>query len=277
MTVVSRHIGRLGNNMFQIAAAMGYARKYGYQWGVDTSNGQGEPYSAIHKVFPNLPKTDFSGIRYHEHPRGICSQHNMNYDLCHFDYHDIPDMGPNIAMTGFFQSWKYFEHCKDEVNEVFKLEHRDDCEHFISLHVRRGDYVQHAGSFPPITIDYIAKALLKFVDTEFRNVLVFSDDNEWCKQNLVGETIVNVDASKHYFTIAYPEYNSELTDLEMMTSCSHHIIANSSFSWWGAYLGHNPNRIVISPSSETWFGPTSGVKKPVVDLIPDSWVQIPTR
>jgi hypothetical protein len=268
MTVVSRHIGRAGNNLFQIAAAIGYARKYGYQWAVDPSNGHGEPYSAIHKVFPNLPKAEPSGVRYHEHPRGNCPQHGTPYDYCHFDYHDIPDLGPNVVLTGFYQSWKYFEHCKDEVKEVFKLPHVEGYEDYVSIHVRRGDYVQHSGSFPPITAEYIASAYSSIPDNvRGRNVIIFSDDIKWCKEHILYEGI----------NVQFSEGRSELEDLSLMASCGHHIIANSSFSYWGAYLGHNPNRIVISPSAETWFGETSGVKKPVTDLILPSWIQIPTR
>lgn len=262
--VCAKHIGRLGNNMFQIAAAIGYARKYGYQWGVDPSSGHGEPYSSIHKVFPNLPKTDLSGVRYHEHANAWCNRHNMHYDECHFDYHNIPDMGGDVKLTGFYQSWKYFEYCKDEVKEVFKLPHVDGYEDYVSIHVRRGDYVQHAGSFPPITVDYIEQTMQEIPCKKY---IFFSDDIEWCKTNF----------APYNFMIEYSEGKTELEDLSLMASCGHHIIANSSFSWWGAYLGHNPNRIVICPSIETWFGPTAGVKKPVVDLILPEWIQIPTR
>lgn len=266
MTVVARNIGRLGNNMFQIAAAIGYARKYGYEWGVDPSSGQGEPYSSIHKVFPNLPKVDPSGVRFHEHKNEFCDQHEMHKDLCHFDYHDIPDMGPNVVLTGFYQSWKYFEHCKEEVKDVFKLPHVAGYEDHVSIHVRRGDYVQHAGSFPPLTIDYIDKAIVKTHGFNGnRKFIFFSDDIEWCKQAYQGE---------HFF---YSEGRTELEDLSLMASCHDHIIANSSFSWWAGYLGQNRSRRVISPSTETWFGPTAGVKKPVTDLILPEWIQIPTR
>lgn len=285
MTVVARHIGRLGNNMFQIAAAIGYARKYGYEWAADESNGHGEPYSAIHKVFPNLPKQRFGGgVRYHEHPHGICPQHATPFDYCHFDYHNIPDYGPNVSLTGFYQSWKYFEHCKDEVKEVFKLPHVEGYEDYVSIHVRRGDYVQHSGSFPPITEKYIYDSLgFIYPHIKKTKLLFFSDDIKWCKDLIRKGFIVisrgyeNYDLTEKDFIIEYSEGRTELEDLSLMTSCGHHVIANSSFSWWAAHLGHNPKRIVVSPSAETWFGPTAGVKKPVVDLILPEWIQIPTR
>lgn len=269
MTVVARHIGRLSNNQFQIACAIGYARKYGYEWGVDPSHGHGEPYSAIHKVFPNLPKVEPSGVRYHEHKNEFCEQHGTHKDICHFDYHEIPDLGPNVVLTGFYQSWKYFEHCKDEVKEVFKLPHVEGYEDFISIHFRRGDYVQHSGSFPPITVDYVSKAI-DMIHADNFNLIVFSDDIQWCRENF---TFISSWGGK----LEFSEGRTELEDLSLMSSCGHHIIANSSFSWWGAYLGHNPNRVVISPSAETWFGSQSGVKQPVKDLILPEWIQIPTR
>ena len=276
--VGARHIGRLANNLFQISVAIGYARKYGYEWCVDPRSGVGEPYSAIHQVFPNLPKADLSGTRYHEHANAWCNRHNMHYDLCHFDYHNIPDMGPNVVFSGFYQSWKYFEHCKEEVKEVFKLPHVEGYEDYVSIHVRRGDYVQHSGSFPPITMDYINEAIRRievladgipeYLPTKF---MVFSDDIQWCKNNF--------DDFFGLYKFEFSEGHNELQDLSLMASCGHHIIANSSFSYWGAYLGHNPNRIVISPSCKrgNWFGMEAGIKKDVVDLLPPEWVQIEFR
>ncbi len=261
--VVARHLGRLGNNMFQIATAIGYARKYGYNWAVDPSSGHGEPYSSIHKTFPNLPKQRPNGNHYQEHPNKMCRVHGVHYDLCHFDYHLIPDLGPDLTLTGFFQSWKYFEHCQDEVKKVFELPHVAGYEDYVSIHVRRGDYVQYSGSFPPITNQYITSAYDYF--PEDAKYLVFSDDIEWCKSNWRGDWFTFIDEP------------DELKSLSLMASCGHHIIANSTFSWWAAYLGHNPDRIVVTPSAETWFGPTSGVKRPVVDLLLPNWIQIHTR
>lgn len=275
--IVARHLGRLGNNMFQISTAIGYARKYGYQWAADTSSGHGEPYSSIHKTFPNLPKQAPGGNSYQEHPNKHCRIHGVHYDLCHFDYHEIPNMGPDVTLTGFFQSYKYFEHCQDEVKKVFALPHVAGFEDYVSVHIRRGDYVQHAGSFPPITTEYISEAMASITEIkQQRNesadygCLIFSDDIQWVKDNWKDKIFIH---SKDKFI----EGNDELGDLSLMASCGHHIIANSTFSWWAAYLGHNPDRITVTPSAETWFGPDCGVKRPVVDLLLPNWIQIHTR
>jgi hypothetical protein len=168
--VNTRFAGRLGNSMFQIAACIGYAKKYGYKWGVPSDQRE----SSILTHFPNLPRCDDQNKRYHEHPNKFCEQHQRHYDLCHFDYHDIPDIGPDVMLTGFFQSWKYFQNAQEEVKEVFKLK-RHPAQGFISLHVRRGDYVKHAGSFPPIDENYIKMAFEKLVEmgVYVRNVLVY--------------------------------------------------------------------------------------------------------
>lgn len=267
--IQSKHIGRTGNCMFQIANSIGYAMKYGYTWGVDPGRGQGEPFSNIHETFPNLPKGDMAGVRHHEHPHGICSQHRMSYDLCHYDYHEIPNIGPNVIFSGFFQSWKYFEHCKEEVKKVFELPHIEGYENYISVHIRLGDYLQYSNSFPPVTSAYVSGAL-RHVPSGFK-CMVFSDDIPRCK-NMFGDFFDG-------FVFEYSEGRTEKDDLSLMASCGHHIIANSSFSWWASYLGHNPDRVVICPSVKrgNWYGWESGVKKDCVDLVPPEWIQIEFR
>jgi hypothetical protein len=168
---------------------------------------------------------------------------------------------------GFFQSYKYFDNAREEVRKTFNLPHWIEYEDYVSIHVRRGDYVQYSGSFPPITMEYIEAALQKI---KTGKCIVFSDDIRWCKENFD-----HLNTSMLQFE--FSEGRSDRQDLEIMASCKHHIIANSTFSWWAAYLGHNPDRIVICPSADTWFGISSGVKRPVFDLIPPNWIQIKTR
>ncbi len=272
--ITTQFIGRLGNSMFQVAAAIGYARKYGYQWGVP--NEQKE--STILTHFPNLQRCEHRYRRYNEHQPG----HGHDW----FNYHEVPDHGPDTLLFGFWQSWKYFEHCKEEVKQVFKLEHVPGYEDYVSIHVRRGDYVVHSGSFPPITKEYVMDAIRKlWENNKPQKFIVFSDDIDWCKKefngdNWISESDINSPLQVRYeLSFEYSEGRNELQDLSLMASCGHHIIANSSFSWWGAYLGHNPNKIVISPScvNPNWFGPTAGVKHDVVDLLPPEWVQIKFR
>ena len=269
--ISSMLIGRLGNSCFQIAMSIGYARKYGYQWAVQEIPHNNE--SSIHRVYPNLPKTNQKGNRYQEHPPKHCDQHNKHFDLCHFDYHDIANVGGDVFFVGFWQSYKYFEHCKEEVKKVFELPHVAGYEDYVSIHIRLGDYKQQSGSFPPVTEHYL---LLAMMEIEGKNpdskYMVFSDGIDECKE------IFSTNFSKDWNDrIYYSEGRNELQDLSLMASCGHHIIANSTFSWWAAYLGHNPDRIIVTPSAKTWFGPTAGVKSPVVDLILPDWIQIDTR
>lgn len=247
--VTTRFIGRLGNSMFQLAACIGYAKKYGYQWAGPSNPRE----SCIYNVFPHIPQT-------HAQPNSYPKRDG--YDASQYNYTEIPNVGDNVLLAGFWQSEKYFENAKDEVRKVFKLDIKPvDA---VSIHVRRGDYVKYAGSFPPITLTYIKDALYKI---GYENVIVLSDDIQWCKDNLP----IHFSQFKYTFS-----EGGEFQDLSLMASCSHHIIANSSFSWWGAWLGHNPDKIIVCPSYTSWYGPENSVKNPI-DLIPSGWHQITFR
>jgi len=251
--VTTHFIGRLGNSMFQTAACIGYAKKYGHQWGVP--NDQRE--STILTHFPKLPRCNDRPRRYLEHQPG--------HDNDWFNYHEIPNQGPDVTLFGFYQSWKYFENAEDEVKQVFKLDRHNEYNDKVSIHVRRGDYVQHSGSFPPVDMGYLIQAMSHFPDRKF---VVFSDDLDWCRINLGSGS-----------NVEYCDERNEFNALSKMASCHDHIIANSTFSYWAAYLGWNHFRKVITPSCELgqWFGMESGVKQNCIDLIPPSWTQIKWR
>lgn len=248
-------IGRLGNQMFQIAALIGYAKKYNAQWGFPSDT---KEVPHLRKMFPGIPVLDGNFRRYNV------------ADPSHFNYRPIPQFGGDTTLVGFFQSEKFFEGAADQVRSIFKLDTKNAGSPSLSIHVRRGDYVQHSNSFPPVTIDYIKLAfdLLKHKGVDFYYVNVFSDDIQWCRQ-----LVNHVQGPRGMSNWAFFEGQNEFEDLSIMASCSHNIIANSTFSWWGAWLNPNPDKIVISPSVQNWFGPANGVQNPK-DIIPESWIQI---
>lgn len=183
----------------------------------------------------------------------------------------------SIYLDGFFQTEKYFLDKEKEIRDDLKLTASTSAkfqENFnlikntpisVSLHVRRGDYVSdkvtnlHHGT---CNAEYYAKAL-EYITSKIGNeikVFVFSDDINWVKENM---------------PLAYPaEYVSapEIPDYEeliLMSKCNHNIIANSSFSWWGAWLNENRDKIVVAPSKWVQKNPEN-----FKDVVPNTWYRI---
>ena len=257
MNVTCQFIGRLGNNMFQTAACIGYARKYNVQYAVPTFNRE---CPSFYRYFPKVRTGNYPFKRYGEHPHGRGDW---------YDYHEIPFHPHGVTLVGFFQSLKYFENAEDEVKQVFSLPFTNGMEDWCSVHVRRGDYVGST-NFPPITMEYIERAMFHQASKGNTKFLVFSDDIEWCKQNINGD-----------YEIKFSEGKGEYDDLALMASCGHNIIANSSYSWWGAYLNPNPNKVIVSPAQggNNWYGPDWDNRNPnkPKTLVPDGWHQIEFR
>lgn len=147
----------------------------------------------------------------------------------------------------YLQSEKYFEKYKDEIKArygsgITRIS-------YVAIHVRRGDYVGNDFYVDLFEDGYYERAASEFPGQEF---LIFSDDPDWCHQQ---------DIFKHY---AISRNNSEIDDFNLMASCEGHIIANSSYSWWAAYVSPNKGK-VVAPSK--WF--TDGEKR--IDL-PSNWI-----
>jgi hypothetical protein len=181
-----------------------------------------------------------------------------------FDYHDLKYI-PNSIYKGYFQSEKYFKHNRDYILNLFKNQniikqiqklYPNISNNSISLHVRRGDYINLSESHPLQTIDYYNQAI-EFIGS-YKNLFVFSDDIEWCKQNLT------------YDNMIFVEKQPDVFDLTAMSLCSNNIIANSTFSWWGAWLNENPNKVVIAPKN--WFGTKRNLDDS--NIVPESWIKI---
>ena len=146
---------------------------------------------------------------------------------------------------------------KKKITNYMEDIHKNNTKYTVSLHIRRGDYLKLQHLHRVLTLEYYKKAIKYF--TSEHTFVIFSDDIEWCKSNIGS-----------YFK--YVEYiqDEDYVELFLMSKCQHNIIANSSFSWWGAYLNTYKKKITIAPKK--WFGP-KGFKN-VDDLFLKNWILI---
>jgi hypothetical protein len=175
-------------------------------------------------------------------------------------------------LEGYFQSEKYFNDCADVVRQDVTLKNPSPVfvekskemkiGNTVSVHIRRGDYVGNP-HHPTMDLSYYQKGIEEIEKkTPIDMVVVFSDDIAWCQEHIKFD----------YKTIFINKKELGLVDAEellLMSHCKHFIIANSSFSWWGAWLASNPDKMVIAPKK--WFGDD---KKTTGDLIPANWIRI---
>ena len=137
-------------------------------------------------------------------------------------------------------------------------------EESVSIHIRRSDYLSKKNSsiFEPISLNYYYSAL-ELIKKQHPNIklFVFSDDNQWVMDNFKTDLpttfVTHNDVSRGY------------DDLMLMSNCKHNITANSTFSWWGAWLNENPAKIVVTPSK--WVKEDKYVEP---DLIPNNWIKV---
>lgn len=198
-----------------------------------------------------------------------------------FDYNNIvlPTNKTFIDIEGYFQSHKYFESAEDEVRELFEFKkeiYQDvlnvykaaDLGTTCSISVRRGDYVrlQHIHPLQPDDYWERAQKTVEQLDT-IHTYIVFSDDIEWCRRNV---HLFNKTGKR----VLFMQGRTQIDDFIFITLCDHNIITNSTFSWWGAYLNKNPDKIVVMP--KLWFGPTGPWSGPSNgdDLHYPSWYRI---
>jgi hypothetical protein len=259
-------LGRLGNQMFQYASLRGIASRRGLDFCIPNHN----------QVVKDPYGFDMKIELFHPFKMSSVSPHNVKLldrgyapvaEEKHFYFDELLfNMCPDeISLAGYFQSEKYFKHIEDEIRAdfSFKDEILEPCKEMIgsvgeavSLHVRRTDYLQNP-NHTALDLDYYEEALNKFYDTS--SVLIFSDDLKWCKEQEL--------FSGDRFMIS--ESGDQYVDLCLMSLCKQHIIANSSYSWWGAWLSGSDD--VISPAK--WFG-KDNQDKDTKDLIPERWVRI---
>ena len=195
-----------------------------------------------------------------------------SYEFDEYIY-NAPD---NYYIEGYFQSERYFADISNVIrkNFTFKNEPNEENKRIlsriqntnsVSLHIRRGDYISNPKTMEThgvLGIDYYLKGL-NYIEKNIRTpeIFIFSDDIAWAKENILIKMPI------HF--IDHNQSSRDYEDLRLMSCCKHNIIANSSFSWWGAWLNQNPDKIVIAP--QKWFNdPTINTN----DLIPSTWIRL---
>ena len=253
------NLGRLGNQMFQYASLRGIAANREFDFCIPPEHVFGETDSNVKNCSTNIHTAfDLSKCNKIGNPILYTRVEESGYYFNEYLFNNCKD---NVDLYGYFQSEKYFKHIEGEIRKDFTF-HQGviesckeilDKQKYISLHIRRGDYL-HLQSFHPVPpIEYYTEALKKLPDLP---VFIFSDDPEWCS------SISEFDADR--FLIS--ESNTADFDMCLMSMCNYHIIANSSFSWWGAWLAQSEK--VIAPKE--WFGPSLSQHN-TSDLYCDGW------
>ena len=274
-------LGRLGNQMFEYAALRGIAAHHGYEWRIPPFHVEGIENYSLQQAF-KLESVKEDNLQIVDHYQYVGER------FFHFDEEFFNRCPDNVSLHGFFQSEKYFKNVEDVVRKDYEFhdEHLEPCQAImdeykdqnpIMLHVRRGDanltdprgfkwsYTQCGDQHPTQTVDYYERALAEFDDNQ--PVFVFSDSIEWVKEQefFSGDRFLLSEPVDKYADGSFTPY----ADLCLMSLCSHAIIANSSMSWWGAWLQSNPNKKVVAPKK--WFGPAYA-DKDTKDLYCPDWI-----
>lgn len=258
--------GGLGNMLFQIAASISIS--------IDKNTECSFPNLEEHLNYLNLdsnhnPKLDHA-IEYKNVLSKLLTKKPTEYletIKYPFTFSSIETKSESFFIDGFFQSEKYFLHNRDKIIEFLKCP--SIIEEYIlnkyseflnlkttSIHIRRGDYLNLNDYHIVQDINYYMSSIKLLSDSDI--FIVFSDDINWCKENLNFDNFIFIENEKDYI------------ELYLMSKCKNNIISNSSFSWWGAWLNENKNKKVIAPKK--WFGPK--IIEDTSDIIPQNWIKI---
>jgi hypothetical protein len=284
--------GGLGNQMFQYAAGKRLAGKHNTTLKIDKSwyaEVQSADAPALREYeldcFALKPvftkRTDLARIAIPPHSLKRRLIRKLAGSITLYRESETADFFPEVLtapdnsyLDGYWQSEEYFKDSGLIVRKEFsfitalvgknlELSQEIQNTNSISLHIRRGDYASHpafAAMHGMANLDYYHTAVAQ-ITKKIKNphFFIISDDPDWCKKNL-----------RLQFPATYIGHNQKgFEDMRLMSLCAHNIIANSSFSWWGAWLNANPNKIVIAP--KRWFNdPSMSTEK----RLPESWIKL---
>jgi hypothetical protein len=272
--ITCNFLGELGNNLFQTATLIGLGTEYNV------------PFQLIND------RNCYVSIKDRPLELEEMFEHSFDYyggDISSFTHYKAPDtegifeyvpinldFSKDVVVEGYFQSEKYFKNAKDDIINKFYFPKKSNIDYILnkygsllnqntlSIHIRvGGDRAALQHSHKNVSTEYYLTAINKAleIDPTIENYIVFSDNIEYCK-SIFGndENITYIENEKNYI------------DLFLMSMCKHNIIANSTFSWWSAYLNKNPNKIIVAPKTE-WFGPSLKHLN-LKDLFPQNWITL---
>lgn len=252
------NLGHLGNQMFQYAALIGLGIKHNRKFCIPHRSTFGQHY------YTELRSNIYDAFNIEAHGYGISRFPTIQEAHFHFDenlFENPPSQDLNLY--GFFQSEKWFAHCKSEIRNVFTFKdeyfmlaeemRKQLSGEIIAIHVRRTDYITNP-NHEALGLDYYERALKEM--PEDSRCIIFTDDPEWAKaQDLFPD--------ERFFV---SETDCPYTDMSLMSKCDYHIIGNSTFSWWGAWL--SSSKKVVAPKQ--WFGAPLGGQD-LSDLYCEGW------
>lgn len=267
--------GGLGNQMFQYAFYLQLKKKYPldiFLFDIEQSQEchNGFELDRIFHLECQKKVRNYRRIKRHcpcllDKLRTIKQEHSLEYNKDTIDTHHLL-----TRYEGFWQSERYFLPIEQDVRESFlfniellnngtrTIAQEIEGKETVSVHIRRGDYLA-SSDFGVCPIDYYNRAM-SFMSEKLNSptFIFFSDDMEWVKENISCSNVIYVSCNHGA---------NSWQDMYLMSKCKHNIIANSSFSWWGAWLNPNPQKIVITP--KRWFLSINNY-----DIIPDNWIKL---
>lgn len=258
--------GRCANQIYQLLQAYAYALKHKQPLYVPQT-----AQSCDNTIYlKDLPFGKFPIELTPEMNYFIYDEPLNNEQLPYF--HEVPQFN-TVCFRGYWQSFKYFDEYRRQI--LFLMEDYipydgDKFKEYVSIHVRRGDYLQLSEKLNLMSLEYYQNCVAHMMSLGFKKFLVFSDDIPFCKSDIFTKS--DALAKRNFpegIEFTFAEGNNELTDLSLMSSCHSNIVANSSFSYMGAWLNQNPNKIVITPDIDNLF------KGHNADMIPVEWKQYP--
>ena len=286
--IIVRVTGGLGNQMFQYAMYKSLEKK-GKLVKLDSKSfyetkkeHNGYELERIFDIKPNKPtkedleKFDENNIStLFKIKRKLFGDKKFVYDTKEYVFNKDVYKLKNSYLNGYWQSIKYFEGIENDIKKDFRFKNQLDNKNLeilneiensnsISIHIRRGDYMcpENYNMYGCIATPTYYKKAIKVIEEKVENptFFVFSNDMDWVKKN--------IQINSRVFYIDINSGNGSYKDMQLMSNCKHNIIANSSFSWWGAWLNENKNKIVIAPKK--WIN-REDVDSNKIELFCEGW------